>query len=230
MMHYAWLYLSVFVFFVWLVVYVFLPKKHSRKEMLVVSFWTALLGLTEPLFVPAYWNPPSLFDLAQRTGFDLESLLFAFAVGGIAVAAYETAFNPRHKKISRHERHQHWFHVWAVVSAPLVFILLLLTTNWNPIYSASFALLVGFFTTWYCRPDLVTKMFVSGLFFTAMYFISFFSLNMAFLGYTEAVWNLSALSGVLIIGVPLEELLWAFTFGLYWSSVYEHFGWDRTQT
>ena len=62
-----------------------------------------------------------------------------------------------------------------------------------------------------------------------MYFISFFSLNMAFLGYTEAVWNLSALSGVLIIGVPLEELLWAFTFGLYWSSVYEHFGWYRAQ-
>lgn len=28
---------------------------------------TALLGLTEPLFVPVYWNPPSLFELAQRS-------------------------------------------------------------------------------------------------------------------------------------------------------------------
>lgn len=40
-----------------------------------------LLGFTEPLFVPAYWNPPTLFDLAQRTGFDIESLIFTFAIG-----------------------------------------------------------------------------------------------------------------------------------------------------
>jgi hypothetical protein len=32
--------------------------------------------LTEPLFVPDYWNPPSLFDLARRSGFDIESVIF----------------------------------------------------------------------------------------------------------------------------------------------------------
>jgi hypothetical protein len=40
-----------------------------------------------------------------------------------------------------------------------------------------------------------------------------------------AVWNLKAISGIRLIGVPLEELMFAFTFGLYWSSVYEHFTW-----
>lgn len=39
----------------------------------------ATFGLTEPLFVPKYWNPPSLFDLAQRTGFGIKSLIFCFA-------------------------------------------------------------------------------------------------------------------------------------------------------
>jgi hypothetical protein len=28
--------------------------------------------------VPEYWRPPSLFDLALKNGFDIESLLFAF--------------------------------------------------------------------------------------------------------------------------------------------------------
>ena len=45
--------------------------------------------------------------------------------------------------------------------------------------------------------------------------------------YVEAVWNLPELSGMLVAGVPLEELLFAFSFGFMWSSVYEHFGWYR---
>ena len=45
----------------------------------------------------------------------------------------------------------------------------------------------------------------------------------------ERVWNLSALSGVLIFGAPVEELLWAFAFGTYWSGVYEHFTWHAAE-
>jgi hypothetical protein len=44
-----------------------------------------------------------------------------------------------------------------------------------------------------------------------------------------AVWNLPALSGVFVAGVPLDELMFAFTFGLYWSSVYEHLGWKQSR-
>ena len=46
-----------------------------RRVMLWASVLTTPFGLTEPLFIPRYWNPPSLFGLAQRTGFDLESLI-----------------------------------------------------------------------------------------------------------------------------------------------------------
>ena len=56
--------------------------------MIRASVPTAAFGLTEPLFVPAYWNPPSLFDVAQRTGFDIESLIFCFAISGIGAAGY----------------------------------------------------------------------------------------------------------------------------------------------
>ncbi|PIN93121.1 hypothetical protein COU56_03855, partial [Candidatus Pacearchaeota archaeon CG10_big_fil_rev_8_21_14_0_10_31_9] len=59
-------------------------------------FWVSLLtmpfGLTEPLFVPEYWSPPSLFNLAVKTGFDIESLIFCFAVGGIGTVIYELFF------------------------------------------------------------------------------------------------------------------------------------------
>ena len=34
-----------------------------------------------------------------------------------------------------------------------------------------------------------------------------------------------ALSGVLVAGIPLEELLFGGAFGWYWTGLYEHFTW-----
>lgn len=55
---YAYLALSGVLLGVWLVLY--LATRAVRREMVEVSLGTMLLGLTEPLFVPEYWNPPTL--------------------------------------------------------------------------------------------------------------------------------------------------------------------------
>ena len=214
---------------VWFVLYG--VRTDLRRSMLGVSLATALLGLTEPLFVPKYWNPFTLFDLARRTGFDLESLPFSFAIGGIVFAVYEVLFRMAPSQSMANERYEarHRYHVLAVVSAPLVFVILAIVTTLNPIYSSAIALVAGFFATLYCRPDLWLKMIVSGGLFFAVYFFVFLLFNLAFPGYVVAVWNLKALSGVRLLGVPLEELMFAFTFGLYWSSVYEHPMWRGEQ-
>jgi hypothetical protein len=222
---YAYLSLSVALSVVWVTLYVF--HHDLRHSMLRVSLCTALLGVTEPVFVPSYWNPFTLLNLARRTGFDLESLLFSFAIGGIVFAAYDTLFHLAPVESIAAERHnrRHRQHALAVLSAPLLFGILSATTRLNPIYSSALALVAGFFATLYCRRDLWLKMLVSGGLFFAIYFFVFVLFNVAFPGYVEAVWNLEAISGVRLMGVPLEELMFGFTFGLYWSSVYEHLTW-----
>jgi hypothetical protein len=226
---YAYLALSTSLFAVWLLLYGF--RRDLRHKMLRVSLATMPLGLTEPLFVPAYWNPPTLLDLARCTGFDLESLLFSFAIGGIVFAAYDGLAGTAPNVSMRAERHdrRHRYHLAIVVAAPVVFLVLLAITSLNPIYAAALGLVTGFVATLYCRPDLWAKMLVSGGLFLLLYFVVFAAFNSAFPGYVAAVWNLSALSGAIVAGVPLEELLFAFTFGLYWSSVYEHFTWKRSR-
>jgi hypothetical protein len=188
------------------------------------------LGLTELLFVPEYWNPPTLGDLARKTGFDLESLLFSFAIGGIVFSAYHVLFGEAPSEDMAHERGhpRHRYHALAILFAPVGFVVLLALTTLNPIYAAVIALAGGFLATLYCRPDLWRKMVASGILFWLLYFVVFALFNLAFPGYVAAVWNLKAVSGVLLWGVPLEELLFAFTFGLYWSSLYEHLAWRRT--
>lgn len=226
---FAWLLWSLLFVGIWAIIYFLLKNREARTEMFLVSLWTSLLGLTEPFFVPAYWNPPSLFDLAHRTGFDIESLIFAFAAGGIVFALYNLLFRKNEKlmpELSRHS-HRHRFHRAILWSVPLIIIVLFFTTDINPIYDFIIAGTIGGLLTWHCRPDLVKKMVTSASLFLALYYLYFLTLIVAYPGYVEQVWNLKNLSGILITGVPLEELLFAVVLGFYWSSIYEHFIWKK---
>lgn len=227
-MHYAWLIWSLILLIPWGILY-FALSDTKKREMLVVSAWTALIGVTEPFFVPQYWAPPSLFDLALRTGFDIESFIFSFGIGGIVVVVYDRIFGARDKKlpITEIHSHRHRFHLLALTLAPVLFIVLFFTTSLNPMYDALIAMVAGGIATVYCRPDLKRKMLTSSLLFLGIYFVYFQSLIALYPGFVERVWNLKALSGLLIVGVPLEELLFAAGFGFLWSSMYEHATWRR---
>lgn len=223
----AWLVFSLMFLFVWL--FIFILNKKSRKEMLWASVFTMPFGLTEPLFVPLYWNPPSLFDLAAKTGFDIESLIFSFAIGGIGAVLYEMISKVKHIKMSKEEIHnkRHKWHLFTLFLPIFVFGALFFLTSLNPIYSAAIAMFGGGISALYCRPDLKNKIFIGGFVFLALYFIFFFILISSYPGIVRDVWNLGAISGVLIFGIPIEELIFAITFGMLWSSYYEHIKWYK---
>jgi len=167
--------------------------------------------------------------LAQTTGFDLESLIFCFAIGGVGVVLYHALAGGTVIPVGQEEAH-HARHRWhrLAVASPVVAFLPLYVLPWNPIYAGIGAMLVGAVATAVCRPDLRTKALVGGGLFLAYYLVFMLALLVSAPGYVERVWNLRALSGVSLLGIPLEELLFGLTFGMYWSSVYEHLSWRRT--
>jgi hypothetical protein len=224
---YVWFVWSSAFLLPWLAAYVAFPRQ--RKAMLWASLFTMPLGLTEPLFVPGYWNPPSLFDLVQRTGFDIESLIFSFGIGGIGAVFYNllTGYEPAALPASERTALHHRLHTWAL-AVPLVSFPLLNLFNWNSIYSAIIAMTLGAFATLLCRPDLVPKVSVGAILFLVYYTVFLLGVELTAPGYIERVWNLPALSGLEIASLPIEELLFAAAFGAYWSGVYEHFTWNRT--
>ncbi|NOZ63474.1 MAG: hypothetical protein GXO71_00740 [Caldiserica bacterium] len=227
MQQYVWLIWSLLLLIIWGFFFIF--KKNLRREMLWASLWTAPLGLTEPLFVPGYWNPPSLFNLAEKTGFDIESIIFSFAIGGLVAILYEIFFKTRHIKMGMEEHYhrRHRFHSLAVSSPLLIFVALAVWTDWNHIYCAIVAMFLGGIAAIICRPDLKKKVWVGGLLFLGFYFVFFVTLVAVFPDYVRSVWNFSQISGILILGVPLEELLFAFSLGMLWSSLYEHIHWYK---
>ena len=225
--HFVWLLWSAAFLVPWAALYAAAPG--LRRHMLRVSAATSLLGLTEPIFVPKYWNPPSLFDLAQRTGFDIESFIFCFAIGGIGSVLYIALTRAELWPMPLAERHsaRHRFHALALMTPYLIFPLLY-ALPWNSIYPGIVALAIGAGSTVVCRSELARKTLLGGVLFLALYALFMAGLVVFAPGYIELVWNLADLSGVIIAGIPVEELAFGFTFGMYWSGLYEHFSWRAT--
>lgn len=222
---YVWLLWSGAFLLPWVLLYAMVPA--FRRRMLLASLATSLLGLTEPIFVPEYWNPPSLFDLAQRTGFDLESLIFCFAIGGIGAFGYHALAGRALTPVPPQERHsaRHRFHRFAL-AAPFVAFPPLFLLPWNPIYAGIAALAVGGVANVLCRPDLVRNTLIGGALFAGLYALFMILLIVAAPGYVEQVWNLPALSGLRLGAIPIEEIAFGFGFGMYWSGIYEHSTWQ----
>jgi len=147
----------------------------------------------------------------------------------LAAILYESIFKVSHIEVTqaehRHKRHR--LHLLALSSPIAILIILAIVTNWNHIYCAIVAMFLGGIAALLCRPDLKKKIWVGGLLFLGLYFIIFLSLVKVFPNYVQNVWNLSHISGILILGIPMEELLFAFALGMLWSSFYEHIYWFR---
>jgi hypothetical protein len=222
--HYVWFAWSSAFLLPWLALYLANPR--FRPVMWRVSLVTALFGLTEPLFVPDYWNPPSLFELAQRTGFDIESLIFSFAIGGIGAVLYSALTRRTFGPVSAAEtrRPLHRFHP-VVLWSPFVLFVPLYFLPWNPIYPAILCMAIGGIASAVCRPDLRLKGLIGAVAFLGFYAVFVWGLEWLVPGYVAQVWNLPALSGMRLGGIPLEELLFGFSFGWYWTGVYEHVTW-----
>lgn len=226
--HYIWLYWSSAFLLPWVALFLAFPR--HRKIMFWTSLATMPFGLTEPLFVPSYWNPPSLFDLAQRTGFDIESLIYAFAIGGLGTVLYNIFTKKHlHPMGSREQRQPLHRRHWVAMILPFALFIVLYFLPWNVIYPSITAMAAGAALTVYCRPDLKTKIWIGGLIFLGLYIILFQGLAWTVPGYIERVWNIPALSGIVIFHIPLEELPFGLTFGMFWSGIYEHITWTKPE-
>ncbi len=223
---YIWLLWSSAFLIPWALVYVAFPAQ--RRAMLWASLFTMPFGLSEPLFVPEYWMPPSLFDLAKNTGFDIESLIFCFGIGGIGSVFYNLLSKKIPQVLASDERNRplHRYH-YKALATPFVVFIIFYFFPWNPIYPSILAMFAGAVATMLCRPDLKRKTWIGGLLFLVYYAIFLAGLEWSAPGYIDRVWNMEVLSGITVGFMPIEELLFAIGFGMYWSGVYEHFTWRK---
>jgi Lycopene cyclase len=215
--HYSYL-VGVLIFWVaWIACYAW--GKDYRRQMLWGSLVAGPLGVTNILFVPQYWTPPSLFNLDERMGFGIEDILWATAVGGIASVVGEIFLKERLSRIrsARPKRHYAPFVVLVVVFA--------LLELWHPhktIYNTAAAFAAGAVVVAFLRPDLIGLMLTSGVVFAGLYEILFLYFLALYPDFIQRYYNVPNLLGIYVLGVPIEELMFASTGGAIWSVAYEY--------
>lgn len=184
-------------------------------------FWSLLwlpFWLTEFLFVPEYWSPPSILNLVNHIGFWLESLLFGFFVWGIASVLYEILGNYKVIKI----RSDYKTHILSYLVVIFIFLGSEIVSPQTSIYNLSFALISGAGIAYLFRKDLRKCIIYSGIFFAIIYFILFKFFDLLIPNYIMEIYNNRNLLWIYFWGIPLEELLFGFSVGACWSSYYEY--------
>lgn len=220
---FAYLVLTIPFLLIWLLLY--LLKKDTRKEQLIMSFLLMPLGpISEILYFQDYWTPPSVLFLSVGPfALLVEDLLFIFSIGGIASVIYKVIFRKKLSKLPEVSIHK--------VGLPIIFISASLVTFllfWYGLNSI-FATSVGFVLAalWIIgqRKDLFTDSLVSGFCVMLVMFISYFFLFNVISNSENLVeqgWLIYHTSfDIRLFNIPMTEMVWGFSWGMLVGPLYE---------
>jgi hypothetical protein len=186
--------------------------------MLWASFLGMPFGFIDFFLVPTYWSPDSLFNLIKKYGVGIESFIFFFLMAGIASVIYEFLWKKNPVKLVGRSR----AHLWLIFFISFTCVAMSVLFPLKAIYNLMIIGAVGAIITAYLRRDLLKQIFASAFIFSFFYFGIFVLVNLIFPGSVEHSYNLKNTWAILILGVPLEEIVGAFFFGAFWSTIYEY--------
>jgi hypothetical protein len=217
--HYAYFFGAILFVAAWGVLYA-LGKSH-RKQMLWGSALSAPFALTGFLFMPEYWEPPSLFDLDAKIGIGIEDVVWSAAVGGIASAVVEWIFGSRLAPVRRNvTRPYRWAPLILILSAIVLLELFYPKTSIDNMIAA---FCLGAINLCLIRNDLTWPAIRGGLVFAVVYMLLFAFFLVFYPDFIERYYTLENLWGPDIVGIPVEEFCFAASGGAVWTVFYEYY-------
>lgn len=208
---------------VWVIMYVFTPK--SRPPMLWSSIvLMATVPVLDFLYTFDYWHPQSCLAFSLNlTGdatmnFAVEGFIFGFAFSGICVGIFDWGMRLRGHDTRWEFNWASYGRLWPTVLGAVVTILSIhFVFGLNTVHAHCIGCAVlSVLYLWRIQsnwviPSLITgggMIFIMGV----IYFCILFRI---FPSFVEDAWKLDNLMGINLLGVPLEEFLWAGASGLY---------------
>jgi hypothetical protein len=204
---YPYLGLSLFLFFIALILMIAFPKR--RRLMLFSGLFSLPFSLFSVAFVPEYWNP-------VRWGgsiVGIEDILFSFSTGCIVwlfaclISRQHFGFNADFKNIMKR---------YLLVVNGGIFCGILLWVSGMLVMTATIILIsaVGL-VLWYCYKKWWFFLLSGALGFTLFYVLVMAAVFVVWPHFVFQ-WSFENLSGLSVFGIPCEEVIWAFVFGAVW--------------
>ena len=206
------------LFPIWLLLFV--RRKDLHKEMFIVSLLVGIVGpISELWYLKDYWRPETFMGWP----IGIEDFLFGFFIGGISSVIYEELIGKKHS--NRLNRTHHWslFLIPVVGILLFVFNVLFFYFQINSIYASIITFFLLALIILYFRRDLIIDSLMSG-FLTGFVMLGSYLIFLSL--FPEAIqrwWLLDNISRILVYGIPIEELMWAFGWGMIGGPAYEFF-------
>lgn len=193
-------------------------RKDLRPQMKKFGFFIGLWSVGSSYFIwtADWWRPTTI--TGTRVG--VEDFIFGFAIGGILVAGYE--FFSRKKLVETGKYSNGLENTRKAIYLFLAVFLLAYTIAGIPSWLAwSSASVTATAVIVYYRRDLIKTSIGTGFISLGFALVLYPVLLWFNPGFVQQTYLLDQLSGILILGVPVEEFIWFFTSGCMVGPYYE---------
>jgi len=201
---------------VWLILYI--HRKDLRREMIFMGIIIAIGAVFLEAFVwtKDWWQPETI----TGTVVGIEDILFGFLVGGIIASIYEEIFKDKLVHI-RGKKDHHVKHFFIVV---LLSILIgnftFFYLNMHSYYASVLSMLIPILVIYFYRRDLIILSLATGAIVTLIS-IPIYCISLFFDPTAINIWLHQNISGILFLGIPIEDLVWFFVTGMFIAPLYE---------
>jgi len=215
MANYTYLLAVLLLISLWIIF--FLSRKDLQRVMLTISIIVLFFGLFLQYFfwTKDWWHPKTI----TGTILGIEDFLGLFGIGGIASVIYKVLFRKRlyYKNPYRPA------HLYAILFifflAFHIFLFFAVELHSSIIWLITTSVLIVFI--YLKRPDLITNSLTSGILMVLLGIIGYKIIDLYQLGFLYDWFRFDKLSGIVIFGVILEDILWFMTFGMLIGPLYE---------
>ena len=150
----------------------------------------------------------------------IEDFLMGFSGGGILASIYEEVFRKRLYKRTLTKNFPPGSMVLLLLAwlTGMLFWGLHLTSFW----AATIAMIAIAAIMFYYRRDLLIAGFITGICMAIISFPMYWGILLIYPNWVQQTYYLNHLSGILITGIPIEEIIFWFLAGLLWGPFYEY--------
>jgi len=214
---YAYLVGNGMLAIVWLTF--FFLRKDLRKQQLFVSCLLAPLALLADLlwFYHDYWRPEYFTNFTVgNIVLGIESPLTGFLTGGISTIIYEVVFRKRHSFGKPRN-------LMTIIMIFLAFVIMgvLIKIGLNSIWASSSAFILITILGLLIDRDLLKDAILSGALMAPLIIIFYLVWLTIYPKAIQKFWLTEALSGIKLLEIPIEEIVWFCAAGMGAGVLYE---------
>lgn len=206
LLQYPYLIVSLVLLFLFLLGYI--VSNNNRSLLFLSGLLSIPFCLYEFVFIPEYWTPYSGGRILGISDF-----IFSFSTGGIA---WFLATSGLAKNYNLSWNINHFFRRFTGCAVLGVFFSVVLWYLGIKIMTAVLIIIfLGFIVLYFRCTNVNLLKKYKFVYFAIIYFIV---IKISFIIFPELsfYWNPNNLSGLYLLEIPLEEVLWALAFGTIW--------------